>query len=66
MPARKPKFPAGKAAMCTDPDCEYVRYRDSEGVRVFWCSLTDEVITDLGNCPLDRWRRRKLDRHHRP
>ena len=40
---------------CLSGDCEYVSYKDVNGVTALWCSKENKTVLNTERCPLDRW-----------
>ena len=40
---------------CLSGDCEYVSYKNVNGVTALWCSKTKETVYNMKSCPFEKW-----------
>ena len=40
---------------CMGHNCEYVSFKDVDGMTALWCSRTKETVYNMKSCPFERW-----------
>jgi hypothetical protein len=40
---------------CLGHTCEYVSYKDVDGMTALWCSKTKKTVYNMKSCPFERW-----------
>ncbi len=40
---------------CLGHNCEYVSYKDVDGITALWCSKTKKTVYNMKSCPFERW-----------
>ncbi len=40
---------------CMGHNCEYVSYKDVDGMTALWCSKTKKTVYNMKRCPFERW-----------
>ncbi len=40
---------------CLGHTCEYVSYKDVDGMTALWCSKTKKTVYNMKSCPFEKW-----------
>ncbi len=40
---------------CMGHNCEYVSYKNVDGMTALWCSKTKKTVYNMRSCPFEKW-----------